>query len=247
MGGRGSGSGRSGGGGGGRPAGPIRLDAMSDARLASFIQQSNSAQLPPGYRDDPTQRLILAAQWNEQPQIVSSAQAEALARKRGAVALYRTVNDDHRYSGKSSQQIADEFRTGAQFQASGHGGQAYGGGAYFSNSHRGSQGYGYGSASTIGAVLNDKARVIDASALDGSTGISWIQSHPTAARALGVSVRSGRVQGASTSKTAMAMAMGYNAVSNNVGAREKYYTIFDRSILTTSTKNYYTTKSMKGR
>lgn len=71
MGGRGSGSGR--GGGGGRPAGPIRLDTMSDARLASFIQRSNSAVLPPGYRDEPTQRLILAAGWNGQPQIMLSS------------------------------------------------------------------------------------------------------------------------------------------------------------------------------
>ena len=31
------------------------------------------------------------------------------------------------------------------------------------------------------------------------------------------------------------------------GDMKIYYSIFDRSILTTSTKNYYTTKSMKGR
>lgn len=251
MGGRGSGSGRSGGGGGGRPAGPIRLDTMSDARLASFIQQSNSAVLPPGYRDEPTQRLILAAGWNEQPQIVSSAQAEALARKRGAVALYRTVNDDHRYSGKSSQQIADEFRAGTQFQASGHGGQVYGGGAYFSDNFRGSKAYGHSvsSSTTIGAVLNDKAKVISSWDLKGSIGVNWVKSHPQTARQLGLSINAyGRVGGSSGAHTAMAMAMGYNAVKNQVGGREHYYTIFDRSILTTSSKDYYPqSKNLKGR
>ena len=252
MGGRGSGSGRSGGGGGGRPTGPIRLDTMSDAQLASFIQQSNSAQLPPGFRDDPTQRLILAAQWNEQPQIMTSSQVEALARKRGAVALYRTVNNaPQRYGGKNSQQIADEFRTSAQFQASGHGGQVYGGGAYFSDSFRGSKGYGQsvGRSTTIGAVLNDRAKVISSSELTGSTGANWVRSHPQAARQLGVSITgSGRVRGSSGAQTAMAMAMGYNAVKNQVGGREHYYTIFDRSILTTSSKDYYPqSKSLKGR
>ena len=251
MGGRGSGSGRSGGGRGARPTGPIRLDTMSDAQLASFIQQSNSATLPPGFRDDPTQRLILAAQWNEPPQVVSDTQAEALARKRGAVALYRTVNTaPAQYGGKSAQQIADEFRTSGQFQASGHGAQVYGGGAYFSDSLVGSKRYGQSvsNSTTMGAVLNDKARVISSTDLRGTIGANWVRSHPQAARQLGLSVSaSGGVRGNTGSQTAMAMAMGYNAVKNYVG-RENYYTIFDRSILTTSTKDYYPQrKSMKGR
>ena len=41
------------------------------------------------------------------------------------------------------------------------------------------------------------------------------------------------------SYTALAMAMGYNVVSNKVSSRETYYTVLDRSALTTSSKDYY--------
>ena len=41
------------------------------------------------------------------------------------------------------------------------------------------------------------------------------------------------------SYTAMAMAMGYNVVRNKVRSTETYYTVLDRSVVTTSSKDYY--------
>ena len=252
MGGRGSGSGRSGG-GSGRQTGPIRLDTMNDAQLSSFVQQAFGGQLPPGFHDDPTQRLIYAAGWNGTPEVVTAAQAEAMARKRGAVALYRTVNDDigPGRSGKTSSQILDELRTDTTFSTGGWGGQVYGGGVYFSDKMSGSKQYGRRGSNpkTMGAVLNDKAKVVSASDLSGSLGASWVRSHPQAASRLGCSLTaSGGVRATAGARTAMAMAMGYNVVKNNAYGREHYYTILDRSALTTSTKDYYPqSKGMKGR
>ena len=250
MGGRGSGSGRSGG-GGGRPTGPIRLDSMSDAQLSSFVQQAFGAQLPSNFHDDPTQRLIYAAGWNGTPEVVTAAQAEAMARKRGAVALYRTVKDNPT-TNQSSQQIADGLRTDTTFNTGGWGGQVYGGGVYFSDRLSGSKAYGRrinNPPVTIGAVLNDKAKVVSASDLSGSLGAGWVRSHPQAASRLGCTLTaSGGVRATAGARTAMAMAMGYNVVKNNASGREHYYTILDRSALTTSTKDYYPqTKGMKGR
>ena len=243
MGGRGSGSGRSSG-GGGRPSGPIQLERMSDTQLATFVQRAYGGQIPAGFHDDPTQRLIHAAGWNGQPEIVTATQAEAMARKRGAVALYRTVNDDvgPGRSGKSSSQILNELRTDTVFSTGGWGGQVYGGGVYFSDRLSGSKGYGHRGANpmTMGAVLNSKAKVVSASDLNGSLGANWVRSHPQAASSLGCSLTaSGTVRASAGARTAMAMAMGYNVVKNNASGREHYYTILDRSALTTSTKDYY--------
>ena len=250
MGGRGSGSGRS---GGPRSSRPVRLDRMGDAQLASFVRQAFSAQLPRGFHDDPTQRLIYSAQMNGTPEIVTPTQAEAMARKRGAVALYRTVNDDigPGRSGKTSSQILNELRTDTTFNTGGWGGQVYGGGVYFSDKLSGSKQYGRrgSNAMTIGAVLNDKAKVVSSSELRGTTGANWVRSHPQAARSLGCSLNSaGGVRANSGALTAMAVAMGYNVVKNTASGREHYYTILDRSALTTSTKDYYPqSKGMKGR
>lgn len=239
MGGRGSGSGRS---GGARATGPVRLDTMNDAQLASFVQQAFGAQLPPGFHDDPTQRLILAAQWNGTPEVLTDTQVEAMARKRGAVALYRAVKDNTK-ANQSSQQIADGLRTDTTFNTGGWGGQVYGGGVYFSDSLRGSKNYGHTIVNppvTIGAVLNSKAKVVSTNDLRGNMGVNWIRAHPKAARQLGCSVgASGRVRCNAGALTSMAMSMGFNVVKNDAYGREHYYTILDRSALTTSTKNYY--------
>ncbi len=218
---------------------------MSDTNLAAFIRQAMKATLPSGYHDDITQRLILAAKWNEKPEVVPSDQTEAMAKKRGTVALYRTVNNNslHRITADS---IADDFRTGDVFNTGGHGGQIYGGGAYFSSSLRGAKVYGYRSPNntpnTIGAVLNQKAKVIAMKDLEGTAGANWIKSHPASARRLGFyKDSSGRTRAKHSrgSYTALAMAMGYNVVSNKVGSRETYYTVLDRGAVTTSDKNYY--------
>ena len=122
------------------------------------------------------------------------------------------------------------------------GGQLYGGGLYFTSSLRGSKCYGDRNrvhpSNTIGAVLNKKARVVSMDDLEGTLGASWLRKHPAAAKAMGFT--GGQTpKYRSVSYTSLAMAMGYNVVSNRHTGNEKYYTVLDRSALTTSKKDYY--------
>ena len=223
----------------------LELHKMDDATLASFVQQAKKSRLPHGYHDDITQRMILSAKWNDKPEVLPFSQVEAAAKKRGAVVMYRTVNHNS-FLKMDSGKVADGFRLDDAFNTGGHGGQMYGGGAYFSSSLRGSKGDGYrrngNPPTTIGAVLNGKAKVVSRSDLEGNLGKNWVRSHPVAARQLGLSIgNSGRLNAThgSGSYTALAMAMGYNVVSNKLHSAETYYTVLDRSALTTSSKDYY--------
>ena len=228
---------------------------MDDASLSTFVTKAMSAKLPSGFHDDITQRLIYSAKWNDKPEVVPASKAEAAAKKQDAVVLYRTVNYNPKLKMLSSK-VADSLRTDDAFSTGGWSGQYYGGGVYFSDKLSGSKYYGNvrnGNApTTIGAVLNGKAKVVDMADLRGAKGLAWTQQHPAAARKLGLSVdrrRKNPLRSASHQEgayTAMAMAMGYNVVSSKVGIKETYYTILDRSVLTTSTKDYYPrTRGMK--
>ncbi|MBR1553151.1 MAG: hypothetical protein IJ631_03960 [Schwartzia sp.] len=216
------------------------MTKMSDTQLASFVDKAMKARLPVGFHGDITQRMILAADWNDKPEVVTSTKAEAAAKKRGTVVLYRTNNPKGRTSAKN---YADMLRTGSTFSTGGNGGQQYGGGIYFSNDLNGSKAYGYSSHSnTIGAVLNKNAKVVAMSDLQGSMGSNWLHQHPVSAKKLGFTTnRYGVVQKkyGMGSYTALAMAMGYNVVSSRVGGGEKYYTVLNRGVLTTSTKDYW--------
>ncbi len=226
------------------PATKIRMETMSDIQLASFIDKAMNKKLPVGFHDDITQRMILAADWNDKPEVVSSRQAEAAAKKKGAIVLYRTNNPQGRLSAKG---FSDRLRTDDVFSTGGHGGQQYGGGIYFSNDFNGSKAYGYSTKSnTIGAVLNKHAKVVAMSDLRGKMGKKWLKQHPAAAKKLGFSTnRYGIVMKkyGMGSYTALAMAMGYNVVGSEVIGGETYYTVLNRAVLTTSTKNYWNSHS----
>ena len=225
----------------------VYLDKMDDATRASFVDQALKAKLPAGFHDDITQRMILAANWNDKPEVVTSTKAEAAAKKAGAVVLYRTNNP--RGSIATAKKYSDMFRTDDVFSTGGSRGQTYGGGIYFSSSLNGSKLYGRsGNSNTIGAVLNKNAKVVDMSDLRGHMGTSWLKRNPKTARKLGfyrdrfgLSKRKYDMG----SYTALAMAMGYNVVVNNIGGGEKYYTVLNRGALTTSTKNYWNSKGMR--
>ena len=91
--------------------------------------------------------------------------------------------------------------------------------------------------------MNAKANVVDMSDLSGAMGRNWINRHPAVAKKLGFYKDSyGRIRAKHSmgSYTAMAMAMGYNVVRNKVRSSECYYTILDRSVVTTSSKDYFT-------
>ena len=230
------------------PTTKIQLNTMDDASLSAFVGKAMNGKLPAGFHDDITQRLIISAKWNEKPEVLPASKVEAAAKKKDAVVLYRTVNYNPKLRMLSGK-VADSLRTDNTFSTGGWNGQFYGGGVYFSDKLSGSKYYGNvrnGNApTTIGAVLNGKAKVVDMTDLMGAKGMAWVKQHPAAAKALGFSVDKRRKKPLQSAKhqegayTAMAMAMGYNVVRCKCGWNENYYTILDRSVLTTSTKDYY--------
>ena len=260
FGGGNSGRGRGGGGrsgGGAAGAGAVidtQFDTLTDKQISDIIKQARTSQLSSSYHDDITQRLILEANWNGLPEVVSNAEMAKLLNSEDTIKLWRTVNNN---GSKTSKQIADEFRTDPTFNTGGWGGQVYGGGIYFTSDRGDSMFYGDNRLSpiTMGAVLNNRAKVIHASDLNGPRGSAWLQQHPKAAKALGLlpAGRStfykppsggSRYDTEETARTALAMAMGYNVVRNdvglNIGLNMQYYTVLDRSAVTIGTKNFYT-------
>lgn len=263
----GAGQGRAGNPGGGQPPTPkplggMDLSQMSDNALADFFDEAIKAKLPDHLNaNDPTQRLIFAANWNDTPEVVSAAALEAMVQANpNVVELYRTIcaSDDGKISAK---QIADSIRKSKVFQSSGKnsdsGDRCYGGGMYMADELFNSRRiYGTGSASTsntIGAIFNDKAKIITSSQLYRER-LDWVKNNPKAAKKLGMTLRKNgtikysvpNFKGFSVEDrdTMLAMAMGYNVVHHpHVG----YYTILNRGVLTTSTKDYYSErKDMRG-
>lgn len=265
----GAGQGRAGNPGGGQPPTPmptpqpipsdqpLDLTKMTDGELGDFINDSLNVDLPKEFYDDITQRMIYLAGWNDKPEVVSTRKLKQLAKNATDDVLYRTVKE-FRQNGQTiatvDSVVADILDSDINNTA-GWGGQAYGGGMYFSDYIDGSRAYGGTKkfTRTIAAVLNQKAKIVRMEDLQGEMGADWVKKHPKAAKKLGLSVNTwggvsssvhtfnnGKTDVWDGAYTAMAMAMGYNGVKNNVGRGEHYYTIFDRSIWTTDKKDYFT-------
>ena len=251
TGGAGGGGGGSGGGGG---LGGTDFTGMNDKQVADFITlNANTAMSLPSNldRNDPTQRLIYAANWNDKPEIISAARVEAMAKQPGAVALYRTLTDAN--PNLSAKQIADSTRADTVFKTGAGGGRAYGGGMYMADSLHESRHY-YGNtakdSNTFGAVLNKNAKIITTDDIRYE-GYRWLRQNPKTMKALGykkdrygdITHKGGR-QAQKDADTQLAMIRGYNVVHDkNAG----YYTILNRGVLTTSNKDYFSSKnSMSG-
>ena len=210
------------------------LPHMTDAEMASVVRSARNAVLPNNLHDDLTQRVIYSLGMNGTPQIIGEDVLKQ-AVDSGATALYRTVNPVPRRR-LTADDVANDIRYGSLFNTGGWGGQAYGGGMYMSDNYRGSRDYGRGhGAHMLGGIFNSNARVATDYTIRQNLK-SFIQARPQLARALGVSDSSG--VGLQT-KTTLAIMMGYTAIQSDVGGGEHYYTVFDRSTLTVSKKNYY--------
>ncbi len=221
----------------------VDLPTMDDTQRASFVKKAMTAKLPPNLnKNNPTQRLVYAAKHNDPPKIVSYNQLGKLAKAKGAIVLYRTVSD----SGSiKADQIADDIRTSKIFVTNGNGGRVYGGGMYMADDINDSRYYGWGESNTICAVLNPKtAKIITMDKLQKKEGPNWLKQNPKTAKELGFvknrhggfDTRPGIGQNSNDLYTALAVAMGYNVVHNPSAG---YYTILDRKILTTCTKNFF--------
>lgn len=235
---------------------PLDLTKMTDGELVDFVDESLNLDLPDGFFDDITQRMIYLAKWNDKPEVVSTSTLKKLAQNAPDDVLYRTVKDAY-VNGKTitADSVVDDIVNGDINNTAGYGGQAYGGGMYFADDITDSRGYGNhrNDSRTIAVVLNKKAKIIEMEDVKGKMGADWVKKHPKVARRLGLSVNAWGGVSASVSSfnnrktkvhegvyTAMAMAMGYNGVKNDVGARTNYYTIFDRSVWATDKKDYFT-------
>lgn len=188
--------------------------------------------MPSNMYDSPTQRLINQLDLHDKPEIVTSAQLRQMAKKRGAVVLYRTLADGN---GMTSSAIAQDMLKGSMNNIGGWGGQVYGGGLYFAKDYEDSKEYGHGpnASYTVAAVLNSKAKVITAKKLQ-SQGMAFLQSHPEFAKSIGYT------GGIVSTKllSPVALAMGYNVIDHQNGSFG-YHTILDRSVITTDGKNRY--------
>ncbi|MBR2215962.1 MAG: hypothetical protein IJ849_09420 [Selenomonadaceae bacterium] len=158
----GAGRGRTGAAGGGGSGGPINWSAMSDQEISNLVDNALNMDLPDGFHDDITQRLILAAGVNDKPEVLPLNKVSAMAQKDDAIVLYRGVTNN-RNTGESAEKISESFINSNQFNTGGFGGQTHGGGLYFTSSYDTARGYGGINpveAHVTGGVLNSKARVI---------------------------------------------------------------------------------------
>jgi hypothetical protein len=221
----------------------VNLAQLSDKELASHITKAMKVKMPEHLNaKDPTQRLVYLAGWNGKPKVVSSQQVEKMAKEKDAVMLYRTLNSN---SNQTADQIADSIRTSDVFKTAGNGEHTYGGGMYMADNLGSSKGYGYTpNPNTMGAVLNENAKMVSMDDLKGELGKKWMKEHPAAAKAMGLRIEKNMILYTNPFEswndqdgyTMMAMMMGYNVVYNKGYG---YYNILDREVLTTSQKNYY--------
>lgn len=204
----------------------------TDHDMAVVNGKAKRKAMPSNMYDSPTQRLINQLDLHDKPEIVTSAKLQQMAKKPGAVVLYRTLADGQ---GMTSSAIAQDMLKGSKNNIGGWGGQAYGGGLYFAKDYNDSKWYGNGpSASyTVAAVLNSKAKVITAQKLK-SQGRAFLQSHPEFAKSIGYT--GGGIS--TTLLSPVALAMGYNVIDHQNG-HYGYHTILDRSVITTDGKNRF--------
>lgn len=236
--------------------------AMSDEELSNIVDNALNANLPDGFHDDMTQRLIYTTGLNDKPEVLPLEKVQAMAQKDDAIVLYRGVVSN---KNESAEKISNSLIDSNQFNTGGFGGQTHGGGTYFTSQYdtaRGYSGMNPLEAHITGGVLNKNARVISLSDVEHGKGAEWASKHPKTAAKLGVEVhgtgnnkflvasnrvatKNGSTAGNQSTMTAVALAMGYNVVK---AGRESHgtYTILDRSAISVSRTNHYIENGLKG-
>lgn len=212
------------------------LQSMSDDELAAIAQKSKTISMPNQLSDidDITQKFVYAANINEKPEVLDSADFDAFMRQNNLTdsdLLSRSINDIQ-YTNKSgtkvpmkAQYIADMLMYSRYNYIGGkQGGQALGAGTYFG--HRNGQPTGYGSKTIVGVLNPSKARVITPGELQ-TKAVRFAQTHPKFARAVGAFNTD--FIGGKNNMAIYALAMGYNVIWDSGGRGRT--NVIDRSAL----------------
>lgn len=213
------------------------VQAMDDQQLHDFLIAVNDTDVPDFLNTHHLQKMVYALGLNDAPEIVDSATFKQLTSGPNALTpIYRTVHDNSS-SGLTAQDICDMITDGDVTYL---GNGIHGDGLYFSNvlgtpGYSGSKGYwAYGSTNlTVGAVLNQKAKVISERQLQ-SLYDNFVKTHPKSRRALGFA----KQRSTNDSMSQFALTQGYNVITSNQGGGEVYYTVLDRSVLTMTRDHY---------
>ena len=233
------------------PAGPatntaVTSDAvknfskLSDTAMAAAINKAVGVGMPNQLNDKPdaTQQLVFSQGFNEKPMVLDQKAFNKFMKDNKLTAsdlLSRDVNPvsyknaSNTQVKMTAQDVIDMMMYSRVNYIGGKvGGQALGAGTYFDHTRGGSTGYGGSGSKTAVAVLNPKtAKIITWSQLRSDIP-SWKRSHPKSASAIDNLVRK---TGGRSSESIYALAMGYNVIARNTGAKGGYVNVIDRSAL----------------
>lgn len=216
------------------------FSSMSDTAMAAEIKKAVGVGMPNQLSDKPdaTQQLVFSAGFNEKPMVLDQAgfnkfmkdnkltTADLLSRDVNPVSYKNASNTQIKMT---AQDVIDMMMYSRVNYIGGKiGGQALGAGTYFDHTRGQNTGYGGAGHKTAVAVLNPKtAKIITYSSLRSSIP-SWRSSHPKSAKAIDELVRK---TGGRNSDSIYALAMGYNVIARNAGAKGGYVNVIDRSAL----------------
>ena len=211
------------------------VQAMDDDALHDFLINVNNTDTPDFLNSHHLQKMIYALGLNDKPEIISQKEFDDMTINApfgsAAPILYRTVNDTTTPDGvsMSAKQIQQMFTDGKLTYV---GNGIHGDGLYFSDSKSGSLLYGTpGKASLISGVLNGKAKIITEKALKSEYD-KFVKAHPRSRKALGFA----RKNSSHDSYSQFALLRGYNVIVSKQWGNENYYTVLDRSVISTTGK-----------
>jgi len=214
--------------------------AMSDTAMAAEINKAVGVGMPNQLADKPdaTQQLVFSAGFNEKPMVLDQKGFDSYMKANGLGSgdlLSRDVNPvtyknaSNTQVKMTAQDVIDMMMYSRVNYIGGKvGGQALGAGTYFDHTYGQSTGYGGSGHKTAVAVLNPKtAKIITYSQLKSDIP-SWKKTHPKSAKAIDNLVKK---TGGRSSESLYALAMGYNVIARNSGAKGGYVNVIDRSAL----------------
>ncbi len=212
------------------------VQGMNDDALHDFLINVNDTDTPDFLNRHHLQKMIYALGLNDKPEIISQKEFDDLTVNApfgsAAPILYRTVNDTTLSNGihMSAKQIQKQFTDGDLTYV---GDGIHGDGLYFSDSKSGSKMYGNGGgrSAIISGVLNGKARIITEKALKSEYD-NFVKNHPRSRKALGFA----RSKSTHDSMSQFALIRGYNVIVSKQWGNENYYTVLDRSVISTTGK-----------
>lgn len=221
------------------PSGKTLADvqAMDDQQLHDFLIDVQNTDTPDFLNTHHLQKMTYALGLNDKPEIVTQQEFDDMTVNApfgsGQPILYRTVNDKTLSDGITKFSAAQQLKMLTEGDLTWHGEGVHGDGLYFSDYKPGSLLYGRGGGKSrvIACTLNSKARPITEDALRRRYD-AFVKTHPQSRKALGFA----RTHSTHDSMSQFALQQGYNVIVSRQSSYENYFTVLDRSVLTTTGK-----------